>query len=198
MRRPRVFRALGFRRDDRCQRQAGDGLDERRVERRAREAVPDQPDPEWLQLRRQTQIRPAACRWVRAIASITTAASSTAPVTMNFTDDWSASRSMPFAIEVITSAPSSACHTLPRPPNRLVPAITGPAIASSRKSPAPEDWFTASRRDAAMMPPMAAMVEATMKTITRTRVTLMPARRAASALPPTAKMWRPNVVLVVM
>ena len=105
---------------------------------------------------------------------------------------------MPFEIDWITSAPSSACQTLPRPPNRLVPAITGPAMASSRKSPAPEDWFTASRRDAAMIPPIAAIVEAIMNTITRTRSTWMPARRAASALPPTAKMWRPNVVRVVM
>ena len=49
-----------------------------------------------------------------------------------------------------------------------------------------------------MIPPIAAIVDAIMNTITRTRFTLMPARRAASALPPTAKMCRPNVVLVVM
>ena len=48
-----------------------------------------------------------------------------------------------------------------------------------------------------MIPPTAAIVEAIMNTITRTRSTWMPARRAASALPPTAKMWRPNVVRVV-
>ena len=41
------------------------------------------------------------------------------------------------------------------------------------------------------MPPNAARVEASVKTLTLIRVTLMPARRAASALPPTAKMWRP-------
>ena len=85
--------------------------------------------------------------------------------------------------------------------NRLYsygPAITGPAIASSRKSPDPDDWFTASSREAAMIPPIAAIVPAITNTATRTRVTLMPARRAASELPPTAKMWRPNVVLVVM
>ena len=33
------------------------------------------------------QTRPAACLWLRAIASTITAASSTAPVTMNLTDD---------------------------------------------------------------------------------------------------------------
>ena len=53
---------------------------------------------------------------------------------------------------------------MPRPPNRLVPAITGPAMASSSKSPAPEDWFTASRREAAMIPPIAAMRRAIMNT----------------------------------
>ena len=76
--------------------------------------------------------------------------------------------------------------------------MTGPAIASSSRSLPPEDWLTASRRDAAMMPPIAAMVEAIANTMMRTRVTVMPARRAASALPPTAKMWRPKRVRVVM
>ena len=75
---------------------------------------------------------------------------------------------------------------MPRPPNRLVPAITGPAIASSSRSLPPEDWLTASRREAAMMPPTAAIVEQSANTTIRTRVTVMPARRAASALPPTA------------
>ena len=32
----------------------------------------------------------------------------------------------------------------------------------------------------------------------RTRATLIPARRAASALPPTAYTWRPNVVRIAM
>ena len=95
---------------------------------------------------------------------------------------------MPLEIEPITSAPSSAVQTEPRPPNRLVPAITGPAIASSRKSLPPEDWLTASSRDAAMMPPTAAIDDAIMNTSTRIRLTLIPARRAASSLPPTAKM----------
>jgi hypothetical protein len=83
----RVFGALRVRGDHRRQRQAGHGLDERRVKRRAREAVPDQPDAEGFPIRPRGQTRPAACRCRRAIASITTAASSTAPVTMNFTDD---------------------------------------------------------------------------------------------------------------
>jgi hypothetical protein len=41
-------------------------------------------------------------------------------------------------------------------------------------------------RDAAMIPPTAAMVEQTMNTEVRMLGTLMPARLAASALPPVA------------
>ena len=77
--------------------------------------------------------------------------------------------------------------------------MTGPAIASSSRSLPPEDWFTASSREAAMMPPIAAIVEAMHEhgdADARRRV--MPARRAASALPPTAKTWRPKRVRVVM
>jgi hypothetical protein len=93
---------------------------------------------------------------------------------------------MPLEIEPITSAPSRAVQTEPRPPKRLVPAITGPAIASSSSSLPPEFWLTARRREAAMMPPIAAIVPAIAKTATRIPLTLIPARRAASALPPTA------------
>ena len=64
---------------------------------------------------------------------------------------------MPLEIEPITRAPSSAVQTEPRPPKRLVPAITGPAIASSSSSLPPEFWLTANRREAAMMPPTAAI-----------------------------------------
>ena len=73
---------------------------------------------------------------------------------------------MPLEIEPITSAPSRADQTLPRPPNRLVPAITGPAIAQQQQvAAARSDWLTASRREAAMMPPIAAIVEAITNTI---------------------------------
>ena len=79
-------------------------------------------------------------------------------MTMNLTAEESASRSMPLEIEPMTSAPSSAVQTAPRPPKRLVPAMTGPAIASSSSSLPPEDWLTARSREAAMMPPIAAIV----------------------------------------
>ena len=45
---------------------------------------------------------------------------------------------MPLEIEPITIAPSSADQMKPRPPNSEVPAITGPAIASSSVSPEPD------------------------------------------------------------
>jgi hypothetical protein len=96
-----------------------------------------------------------------------TASSRTAPVIMNFTDEVRASRSMPFEIEPITSAPSSAAQTEPRPPNRLVPPMTAEAMEFSSRSLPADDWFTASKRDAARMPPQAAMKEARQKTIRR-------------------------------
>ena len=121
-------------------------------------------------------------RWILNVASITTAASRTPPVIMNLTDDSSPSRSMPLAIEPMTSAPSSASQTEPRPPKRLVPAITGPAIDSSSRSLPPDAWLTASRREAAMMPPNAASVEHSTNTSMRMRLTLTPERRANARL----------------
>src|SRR5512139_449070 len=105
---------------------------------------------------------------------------------MNFNDDSNASKSMPFEIEPITSAPNNALHADPRPPNRLVPPMTVAAMAFNKKSLLPDDWFTANKREAASTPAIAAMAEASMKTEMRMRSTRMPARRADSALPPTA------------
>ena len=101
---------------------------------------------------------------------------------------------MPLEIEPMTSAPSRADQAEPRPPNRLVPPMTAAAMALSSRSLPPDDWLTASRREAARMPPTAAIVEHSVNTVTRMPSTEMPARRAASALPPTAKRWRPNRV----
>ena len=134
----------------------------------------------------------SCCR--RTTASTRTAAAATPPVTISLTGEERPSRSIPLEIEPITRAPSSAVQTEPRPPKRLVPAITGPAIASSRSSLPPEFWLTANRREAAMMPPIAAIEPEIVKTAIRTPLTRMPARRAASALPPTAKTWRPKSV----
>ena len=105
---------------------------------------------------------------------------------MNLTLESSAFRSIPLEIDPMTSAPRSADHAVPRPPKRLVPPMTAAAIELRSRSPPPEDWLTANSREAAMMPPTAASPEHIMKTISRTRLSEMPARRAASALPPTA------------
>ena len=92
----------------------------------------------------------------------------------------------PFAIVAITSAPKSASLTSPRPPKRLVPPITAAAIASISSVPPPAFRSTLLRRAASTTPPSPAIAPEIMKTMILTRATLMPARRAASALPPTA------------
>ena len=101
------------------------------------------------------------------------------------------------SIIAITIAPSTALRIVPRPPNRLVPPITAAAIEYSRIVPPPVDVSTDDSREASTMPPNAAIVEEIMNTMITTRETLMPARRAASTLPPTAYTWRPKLVRVV-
>ncbi len=132
------------------------------------------------------------------MASTVTASSSTAPVTMNLTSESNAFRSIPLEIEPITRAPRRADQAVPRPPNRLVPPMTAAAMAFSSTVPPPEPWLTANRREAAITPPIAASVEHAANTISRIRGSEMPARRAASALPPTAKTCRPKAVRRVM
>ena len=79
-----------------------------------------------------------------------------------------------------------ALITPPRPPNRLVPPITAAAIASSRIVPPPALRSTELSREAKMTPPIPAIALEIMNTFIRIPGTLMPARRAASAFPPTA------------
>jgi hypothetical protein len=93
---------------------------------------------------------------------------------------------MPFAIVAIRVAPIRAFRTSPRPPNRLVPPITAAAIASISSVLPPAFRSTLCRREASTIPPSPAMKPEIMKTMIRIRGTLIPARRAASALPPTA------------
>jgi len=92
----------------------------------------------------------------------------------------------PFAIVAITSEPSSAPRTSPRPPNRLTPPITAAEIESRSSVPPPTLRFTDWRRAERMMPPTPAIRPESMKTRILMRATLIPARPAASALPPTA------------
>ena len=66
------------------------------------------------------------------------------------------------------------------------PADDGGADRSSSTLLPPVLGSTELAREAAMMPPTAAMAEQMTNAEIRIRSTLMPARRAASALPPTA------------
>ncbi len=110
---------------------------------------------------------------------------------MNWTAEAMPSSAIPEAMDWMTRTPRRADQVLPRPPNRLVPPMTAAAIAFIRRLPAPEDWFAALIWEARNMPPTAAIVPAREKTEIRTNATLMPARRAASTLPPKAKICRP-------
>ena len=64
--------------------------------------------------------------------------------------------------------------------------MTAAAIAFSSSVPPPTLRSTEFTFAARMMPPTPAMAPEIMKTRIRIRGTLMPARRAASAFPPTA------------
>ena len=75
---------------------------------------------------------------------------------------------------------------MPRPPNSDVPPMTAAAIGYSSAVPPPVFVSTDRRREARMMPPSTAIIEQNAKQTIFTRSTSMPARRAASALPPTA------------
>src|SRR5918996_3651122 len=103
---------------------------------------------------------------------------------------------MPLSITAMTPPPMMASRTLPLPPNRLVPPITAAPTAYSRVLLPPALGSTELALDAAMMPPIAAMVEPIMNTDVRMLATLMPARLAASLLPPVAYRWRPYAVRV--
>ena len=72
--------------------------------------------------------------------------------------------------------------------------MTADAIAFNSRLPGGKVSATEFTCAAKMMPPIPAVAPEIMKTRMRMRGTLMPARRAASALPPTAYTWRPKVV----
>src|SRR5690349_14097804 len=102
---------------------------------------------------------------------------------------------MPLATTWITRPPMTASVTRPLPPKRLVPPITAAPTANSTV-PLPPVWTdTELLRLAISRPATAASEEHIMKQEIFTHATLMPARRAASALPPTAYTWRPQDVL---
>ena len=63
----------------------------------------------------------------------------------------------------MTNEPSSADHTDPRPPNRLVPPTTAAAIALSMSGPAPDETETPSCREESTIPATAAQAPSTRK-----------------------------------
>ena len=101
---------------------------------------------------------------------------------------------MPLEIEPITRAPSRAVQTEPRPPKRLVPAITGAGDRQQQQFAAAGGLVDGEQarggQDAADRGHRAGDREDG----DADPVDRMPARRAASALPPTAKTWRPKPV----
>ncbi len=92
------------------------------------------------------------------------------------------------------SAPRSVPQTVPRPPKRLVPPMTT-AVMESRLRSAPAFGLAALLRPIAIHAPTARIAPAARYTLISTRLTLMPARRAASLSSPTAYTCRPQAVL---
>ena len=93
---------------------------------------------------------------------------------------------MPFEIEPITSAPSSADQAEPRPPNRLVPPMTAAAIAVQQQVAAAGRLVDGEQARRGHDPAERGEVEHSTNTISGRASSGCPARRAASALPPTA------------
>src|SRR3954452_21150012 len=116
------------------------------------------------------------------------------PVTMKTMPAGWFSRPIPLLMTAITRPPMTASVTRPLPPNRLVPPMTAAPTAYSRVEVPPVDGDTELSRLAIRMPATAASVEHMMKQDTLIHPTLMPERRAASELPPTAYTWRPHEV----
>src|SRR5690242_13788904 len=140
------------------------------------------------------QPRPEAFWDLRDTESMTTAPSSTPPVIMYWIEAFMFSRSRPVVMDWMTSMPRRADHTEPRPPKRLVPPMTAAAMASISVLPPPAFSVALAVWPAKNMPPRAAKPPEMANTVIRTIGTLMPARRAASMPPPTAKTLRPYVV----
>ena len=80
----------------------------------------------------------------------------------------------------------SAPRTSPRPPKSETPPMTADAIAFSSRFPGGNVSATELTWAEKMIPPMPAVAPEIMNTRILIRGTLMPARRAASVLPPTA------------
>jgi hypothetical protein len=117
--------------------------------------------------------------------SIPTATAMITPVVMFCHAVPTAWRLSTFWTIVMMRAPKSVETTFPTPPKRLVPPITAAAIAWSSN---PRPYSGEPEFSCALMsrPPSADITPATTNTCMRTRLTLMPTKRAAASLPPTA------------
>src|ERR1022692_566781 len=93
-----------------------------------------------------------------------------------------------------TRPPSTAPIIRPRPPNRLVPPMTAAATPNSTYWPPLKLLDIPARFEAQMIPLIPAVTPQSTKARIRIRLRLTPARLAASALPPIAYTYRPNLV----
>ena len=94
---------------------------------------------------------------------------------------------MPFDSVPKMSAPRSVPIIVARPPDKLVPPMTTAVMTWSSRTRPMLPGVTPLVRDAAISAATAVSTAVIKYTATRTRVTGMPDKRAASALPPTAK-----------
>src|SRR5438552_581892 len=182
------------RRSSRCRAYAERGKDDCRGDQPLHDHIVAIPPRSRRGTASEDSQRPTAAWRRRKTVSRVTAASKMTPVTMNWVSGFEPCRLSPFAIAEMRRAPTTPSLRLPRPPKRLVPPMTAAEIASRRIVPPPAFRSTEVRRAAKTTPPSAAIALEIMKTRIRIRLTAMPARRAASALPPTAYTCRPNVV----
>ena len=95
-------------------------------------------------------------------------------------------RPIPLSITATTSPPRIASRIFPLPPKSEVPPITAAPTAYRSVELPPVVGETEFWRDAKIIPAIAANDEQIMNAAIRMRFTLIPARRAASAFPPTA------------
>ena len=100
----------------------------------------------------------------------------------------------PLASAVTNSTPIRVPTIDPLPPVRLAPP-RNTAVATANSRPVPELGAMLPSSDARTTPASPVYRPATMYMPRRNRSTFMAACRAASGLPPTAKRWRPTLVV---
>ena len=99
----------------------------------------------------------------------------------------------PLFIRAMKNAPSTVRQTAPSPPAIEVPP-TMTAVKTANTNEKSSLGWAERVREASSAPARAEAAPVSTKVVITTFSTRMPARRAASGLPPTAKRWRPNRV----